>query len=141
MNSVRQASPLIMMLQTAGNRVAAGLLLVIVAACGGEPASDVPSQKWRGMDVRLESRPNPPHVGVNEFLVMVTDERGHPAYNLVVSMRTSDKNSWTQAIEDGQIGVYRRGVKVESAAGVVLQVQIRRKDAEDVLYFPLTLQP
>lgn len=92
------------------------------------------------MEVRLESRPNPPHAGVNEFLVMVTDGRGKPAYNLVVSMRTSDQNQWTQAIEDGQIGVYRRGVKVEPGASAVLQVQIRRKDAEDVLYFPLKLQ-
>lgn len=141
MNSARQNPRYGMLVRAATTRAAAGMLVLMVAACGGDRATDMPAQKWRDKEVRIESRPNPPHAGMDEFLVMVTDGRGRPAYNLVVSLRTSDKNPWTQAIEDGQIGVYRRAVKVEPGANSVLQVQIRRKDTEDILYFPLTLQP
>jgi len=121
--------------------VAAGLLLTAAACNSGDRAADVPPQKWKDMEVSVESRPSPPRAGMDEFLVMVTDGRGRPAYNLLVSLRTSDQNPWIQAIEDGQIGVYRRAVKVAPGTNSVLQVQIRRKDAEDVLYFPLKLQP
>jgi len=141
MSSARQNFPFIILVRAASTRVAAGLLLAMVSACGADRAADAPPQKWRDMEVRIESRPSPPRAGMDEFLVMVTDGRGRPAYNLIVSLRTSDQNPWKQAIEDGQIGVYRRAVKVEPGANFVLQVQIRRKDAEDVLYFPLTLQP
>ncbi len=114
------------------------LLLGTLAACGGEVAQ-VPPQQWQGMEVRVEPRPSPLHDGTSEFLVMVTDNRGKPAYNLVVSLRTSDSEPWVQAIEDGQVGVYRRAIKAVPDA--VLQVQIRRKDAEGVLSFPLKQQP
>jgi len=118
--------------------VIAGLLL---AACSEDKAAGVSSQKWRDMEVSIESRPSPPRAGMDEFLVMVTDVRGRPAYNLVVSLRTNDQEPWKQGIEDGQMGVYRRAVKVESGDKPVLQVQIRRNETTDILYFPLTLQP
>lgn len=136
MTSARQTS-----LRFISMRAAAGLLLAAVAGCGGERAADAPQQKWRDLDVSVESRPSPPRAGMNEFLVMVTDARGRPAYNLVVSLRTSNQEPWKQAIEDGQVGVYRRAVKLEPSANSVLQVQIRRKDEEDVLLFPLKSQP
>jgi hypothetical protein len=116
----------------------ASLLLV---ACSEDKTADAPPQKWHNMEVRIESRPSPPRAGMNEFLVMVTDERGRPTYNLVVSLRTDGQDSWKQAIEDGQMGVYRRAVKVELGVRSVLQVQIKSQGTEDVLYFPLMLQP
>jgi len=129
MSSARRNFPFVILVRAASRRVAVGLLLATVSACGGERSTDAPPQKWRDMEVRIESRPSPPRAGMDEFLVMVTDGRGRPAYNLIVSFRTSDQNPWKQAIEDGQIGVYRRAVKIEPGANSVLQVQIRRKDA------------
>lgn len=126
----------------AGNftRLFAALLLgAQLAACGGDVTQQLPPQQWQGLEVRVEARPSPLHDGTSEFLVMVADSRGKPAYNLIVSMRTNDSEPWKQAIEDGQVGVYRRGIKAES--GAVLQVQIKRNDAEGLLRFPLTQQP
>lgn len=122
-------------------RIAAGLALVTLAGCGANTAQDMPAQRWQDLEVRIESRPNPPHAGMNEFLVMVTTSRGRPAYNLVVSLRTADVNPWKQAIEDGQVGVYRTAVKIEPGADSVLQVQLRGQDTESVLRFPLKPQP
>ncbi len=119
-------------------RLFAVMLLGVLAACGGESSQQLPPQQWQGMQVRVESRPSPLHDGASEFLVMV-DSRGKPAYNLIISMRASDSEPWVQAIEDGQVGVYRRAIK--AAPGAVLQVRIRNKDAEGVLRFPLNQQP
>jgi len=140
MRSSRKFHQGVFRVRTAGARVAAGLVLAALAACGAEQAALAPPQKWQGMEVNVESRPNPPHAGMNEFLVMVTDARGRPAYNLVVSLRTSSQDQWKQAIEDGQVGVYRRAVKLELGANGVLQVQVRSKDAEGILEFPLKMQ-
>lgn len=139
MNSARRISRSIIGLR--GARVAAVLTFAALAACGEPPGAQLPPQKWQGLDVSVESRPNPPHAGMNEFLVMVADARGRPAYNLVVSLRASPKDEWKQAIEDGQVGVYRRAVKLESAANPVIQVQLKLKDTEGVLAFPLNTQP
>ncbi len=121
-------------------RIAALALIGALAACGGDHAADLPAQKWRDMEVRVESRPNPPHPGMNEFLVMVTDRRGRPAYDLVISLRTDDKDEWTQAIQDGQVGVYRRAVRVGAGTRSVLQVRLTRNGTEDTLYVPLQVQ-
>lgn len=118
------------------------LAAAMLAGCSaGQQAEAIPAQKWQNLEVRVESRPSPPRPGMNEFLVMVTDSRGRPGYDLVVSLRTSDQDEWKQAIEDGQVGVYRRAVRVGPDARSALQVQLRRGDAGDVLYFPLKVQP
>lgn len=141
MTSARQNFPFAIF-RAVSTRVAAGwLLAMLLAACGEDRAADAPPQKWRDLEVRIESRPSPPRAGMTEFLVMVTDGHGRPTYNLVVSLRTSDRDSWKQAIEDGQMGVYRRAVEVAPGDKSVLQVQLRRNDVGDVLYFPLKLQP
>ncbi len=124
--------------RTAAASLFAASLLGMLAACGSESAQQLAPQQWQSMQVRVESRPSPLHDGTSEFLVMV-DNRGKPAYNLVISLRTSDAEPWKQAIEDGQVGVYRRAIKVEP--GAELQVQIRSKDAEGVLRFPLKTRP
>ncbi len=121
------------------NKVIAALLPLVLAACSENHAADIPPQKWHDLDVRVESRPSPPRAGMNEFLVLVTDKRGRPGYDLIVSLRTAKDDAWKQAIQDGQVGVYRRAVKVEPGARAVLQVQLKRHDEEDILYFPLQL--
>ncbi len=123
-------------------RMFAVLAAAMLAGCSaGQQAEAIPPQKWQNLEVRVESRPSPPRPGMNEFLVMVTDSRGRPGYDLVVSLRTSDQDEWKQAIEDGQVGVYRRAVRVAPDARSELQVQLRRGDVGDVLYFPLKVQP
>jgi hypothetical protein len=121
-----------------GAALLAGALLGTLAGCGGE--EEYKSQKWRGMDVTLESRPNPPREGMNEFLVTITDKHGRPGFDLIVSLRANEHGPWIQAIQDGQMGVYRRALKLEPATDKVLEVQLHTQDATDVLEFPLKPQ-
>ena len=111
----------------------------ILPACSDGPDVIIPPQKWEGMDVRVESRPSPPRTGMNEFIVMLTGERGRPIYDVIVSLRTDDHDAWTQAIQDGQLGIYRRAVEVEPGSRSILQVQIKGSNTESVLRFPLAL--
>lgn len=115
------------------------VLIVGLTACGGDPSQDAPVQKWQGMEVRVESRPSPPSPGMNEFLVMTTGEHGRPVYDMIVSLRTDDHDEWKQAIQDGQVGVYRRAADVEPGTRAVLQVQIKHNGTESILRFPLNL--
>lgn len=117
-------------------KYAALLMLGLLSACDGE-AVDIPAQKWQGVEVSVESHPSPPTVGMNEFVVMATGEHHKPIGDLVVSLRTDDHDAWTQAIEDGQLGVYRRAAEVAPGTRDVLQVQIRYNGAESILRFPL----
>lgn len=114
--------------------------LVLLVACGGDRIADTQPQKWQDAEVRVESRPSPPRPGVNEFLVIVTGERG-PIHDVMVSVRTDDQDQWIQAIQDGEVGVYRRAAKVAPGTRSVLQVQMKRNGVEGVLRFPLSLSP
>jgi len=118
---------------------AAFILVAGLTACGGDPSQDAPVQKWQGMEIRVESRPSPPSPGMNEFLVMATGERGRAIYDMIVSLRTDDHDEWKQAIQDGQVGVYRRAAEVEPGTRSVLQVQIKHNGSESILRFPLNL--
>jgi hypothetical protein len=113
-------------------------LLAILSACGDQ-VENIPSQSWHGVDVHVETRPSPPRTGMNEFLIMATNKHGQPVYNFIVSIRTSDQDPWVQAIQDGEMGVYRRAAEVARGARSVVQVQIKRNDEESVLRFPLTV--
>lgn len=116
--------------------------LGFLAACGSDNnGPSVPSQIWQGKEVRMESRPNPPRPGANEFLLIVSGNHGKPVHDLVVSFRTSDADDWKQAIQDGEVGVYRRSVQVEPGGRDVLQVQLKGHGAEGVLRFPLHVAP
>ncbi len=117
------------------------LTLLGLAACGGKQTADAPPQMLGDIEVRVESRPTPPRSGMNEFLVMVTGEHSKPIYDLVVSLRTDEQDAWKQAIQDGQVGVYRRAAQVAPGTRSVLQVQIRRNGTESVLRFPLQVEP
>ncbi len=112
------------------------LLMGMLAACGDQ-VENIPSQRWEGVDVHVETRPSPARVGMNEFLIMTSTNRGQPVYNLIVSIRTSDQDPWVQAIGDGQLGVYRRAAEVKPGVRSVVQVQIKRDGKESELLFPL----
>jgi len=132
---------LVRRLQKVSAKYVALLLLGALSACSGDQAADIPTQKWQGVEVRVEVRPSPPRAGMSEFLVMATGERGRPVYDLIVSLRTDDQDAWTQAIQDGQVGVYRRAAEVGPGTRSVLQVQIKRNGEEGVLRFPLGFAP
>ncbi len=124
--------------------LAAGMLGLVLLACSSEEGAQnrIPPQYWGDVQVRLETRPEPVRPGgMNEFLVIATQKRGLPAYDMVVSLRTSGGEVWRQAIEDGESGVYRRALPVRPTDRV-LEVQLRkaRGTAQTVLRFPLTFE-
>lgn len=110
------------------------LFCAMLSGCGG--AIEYQPQQWHGMNVIVESRPNPPREGMNEFLVTITDKHGRPGFDMIVSLRANEHDPWTQAIQDGQMGVYRRAVKVDPATDKVLEVQLEANGKADVLDFP-----
>ena len=114
-----------------------GMLTLLVAGCSGDRVADSVAQHWQGLEVRVESRPSPPVSGMNEFLVIITDQRGQPAWNCLVDVRSADVDPWKQAIQDGRVGVFRRAALVGPGERSVLQVQVRRDDQQTILRFPL----
>jgi len=116
------------------------VLLLTLSACGEGADADIPLQKWQNWVVQVETRPSPPETGMDEILVVITDQRGRPGNGLVVSLRSSDQDRWVQAIEDGGLGVYRRAVPLAPGERSLLQVQLKTKDAETVLRYPLEVR-
>lgn len=110
--------------------------LVLVGCSGGIQES--PSQEWRDLQVRVESRSYSPIPGMQELLVLVNRNHTLPAWDCRVDLRTADQDPWKQAIEDGHVGVYRRAVKVD-ALHSILQVWIRAEGTQAVLKFPLKI--
>lgn len=99
----------------------------------------MPAQSWKEMNVRIETHPNPPLAGISDVVVIVTGARGRPVHDLIVSLRADDSVPWVQTIQDGHIGVYRRGVSVGFGENAVLQVLLQHGKEQQVLYFPLKL--
>lgn len=119
-------------------------LTLVCAFMGCELGAGVPdtvTQKWKNIDVRVETRPSPPQEGPLEFLVILTDDRGHPAWSAVVAIRTSDNDEWKQCIQDGRVGVFRRSAVVNAGSRSVAQVQIHYQNDTTVLRFPIKLAP
>ncbi|MDE1989439.1 MAG: hypothetical protein KGI82_03135 [Betaproteobacteria bacterium] len=115
------------------------LSCMALAGCSGEKVADTVQQHWQDLDIRVETRPSPPALGMDEFLVIVTRSRGQPAWDCLVDIRTADEDPWKQAIQDGRVGVYRRSALVGLGERSVVQVQIHRQDNDSttVLRFPL----
>lgn len=114
-------------------------LALLLLACGvPEYQYQIPAQKWEDIVIKVESQPAPVVVGMNEFLILATLERGKPVHELVIALRGGDAEPWQQAIQDGFSGVYRKAVIVPPGVDE-LQVQVRRKRTENevVLYFPM----
>ena len=117
-----------------------GWLVIPVAAmmlCGCTGASqDSPTEYWRDLRIHVESRSYSAVPGMRELLVFVNRGAELPAWDCRIDIRTSDMDSWKQAIEDGRVGVYRRAAKVDQEHPV-LQVWIRAEGSETVLRIPL----
>lgn len=111
----------------------------ILAACSGEAARLQP-QEFDGNIYQIEARPGPTVLkGMNEFLVIVSNDRGQPVSDLIISLRVDDSKDWIQTIQDGQVGVYRRAIEVTDPQTEVLKVHVRKgKDELTVLKFALT---
>lgn len=118
-------------------KVVCGMLVATWLAAGcSNGDSAVPSQRWGDVIVQVETRPFPVETGMNEVLVIATDERGRPASELRVSARADDSEQWKQLIQDGLSGVYRRAVLIRSDTQR-LQIELREGERAQVLYFPL----
>lgn len=114
------------------------LVLSLLQACSGDSGYMLKPQVWHGTEIDVEVRPNPPRVGMNEFLVVTTKADKRPAYDLIVSLRTSKADHWEQSIQDGDSGVYRRAIRVRDPLHDILSIQLRRDKEVAVLHFPLT---
>ena len=119
-------------------RVVLWLLAAALLTACGDGRGTLPAQQWGKNVVQVEVRPSVPRVGMNEFLVVVSDARRRPVYDLIVSLRTGDDQKWRQAIQDGRTGVYRRAVRVDDPRTQVLQVKLQRRNGEEtILRFPI----
>lgn len=119
----------------------AGVMLVVLSACGAPPPEyTLPAQKWNDVVVEVETRPIPPKVGMNEFLILTTLERGKPVPDLLVSLRTDPNAEWRQAIQDGHSGVHRRALPIKSVpATLYMELRRKRTDEKVELSFPLNI--
>jgi hypothetical protein len=110
-------------------------LALLLSGCGGA-VQDSPTEVWRDLRIHVESRSYSAVPGMRELLVFVTRGATIPAWDCRIDLRTSDADSWIQAIEDGRVGVYRRAAQVDREHAV-LQVWIRAEGSETVLRIPL----
>jgi hypothetical protein len=92
------------------------------------------------VEILVEIRPGAPTVGMNEFLVMATQKNRLPASQYIVSIKLQSDEEWSQAIQDGATGVYRRAIRVNNPSSDALMVQLVSKDRRQPaaeLRFPL----
>ena len=116
-----------------GRIIILGLMLL---SCSNNDANFLPVQHWQGIEFLVEPGPAPVRPGSTEFIVRATEADGHAAFDLIISVRLNEEAPWRQAIQDGQTGVYRRGLVVE-AGQEILYMQIRKKDETADFKFPL----
>lgn len=109
--------------------------VLLLGACGAGD-SRLPTQEWQGVTVGVETRPAPVVMGMNEFLISARGARG-AVYDLLIFIRMGDDKPWTQAIQDGRTGVYRRALEVRGVGTYTLRVQVKRAGQETVLNFAL----
>lgn len=116
------------------------LLATGLAACNDEnKPQPIASQHWRDNVVRIETHPYPPLAGMSEIVVIVTGPHGRANGDLVVSLRGSESEPWIQAIQDGFMGVYRRGIDIGEGDSAVVQVKLQKGAEQKILVFPLKL--
>lgn len=115
------------------------LVMLMLLACGNDgDQSRLPSQQWGDINITIEFRPIPLRQGMNEFMIVATNSDHLPAKDLVVSLRSKPDAPWQQAIQDGNIGVYRRAVRLDSG-DQTLYVYLRDRLEERVLEFPVSV--
>jgi len=117
--------------------VGIALLAAILSGCSAAPEAISDPIKWEEAVIELQSHPSPVAVGMNEFMVVATEERGRPVRDLIISLRAGN-GQWRQAIQDGHSGVYRRALAVP-AGSVEIELKVRRKRTENegILIFPI----
>lgn len=116
------------------------IILMNLVACGDNSTQlSIPAQHWKDADIRIETHPNPPLAGMSEIVVIVTGPRGRPIQDLTVSLRGNSSMQWVQAIQDGNIGVYRRAIDIGDGESIALQVQLQQGADKKILLFPLKL--
>lgn len=119
------------------------ILLLGLSGCGSEQPLRLGPQKWNELEFIVEARPTPIRAGMTEFIVIASREKVKPGVGVIVSLRVDEKAEWTQAIQDGYTGVYRRAVRVNNPLTDVLAVHVRNAKQEDdgeketILRFPL----
>jgi hypothetical protein len=128
MSAVKKSDPVTSVLVM----ILAGLLL----SCSNKNDYFLPVQHWQGIEILVQPGPAPVRPGATEFIVKATAADGRSAFDMVMSVRLDQNSSWRQAIQDGQMGVYRRGLVVEPGQET-LYMQIKRKGQTGELTFPL----
>jgi len=117
------------------------LLFLLLVGCGRDSAYLLAPQIWNETEFMVEIRPGKPRVGMNEFVVISTKTDGKPAYNYIISIRSSSVDAASQMIQDGHTGVYRRAIEVKDPDTDTLIMQIAEKSEIEVkteLRFPLS---
>lgn len=108
---------------------------LLSGACSKQQRIVLPVQTWGDATVRIEILPSPTNKDVHEFIVLIS--KGHkPVANVMVSLRTTDDAPWKQAIQDGNVGVYRTVLTVSPGSTQIL-VLLRQGSQESLLKFPL----
>lgn len=116
------------------------LLIPVLSACGRGQAYILVPQTWNDTEFIVEIRPGAPRKGMNEFVVIATQNDGVPAYNYIVTISTDMSEKESQMIQDGHSGVYRRAIEVKDPANEVLLVKLAHKketDKNTELRYPL----
>ena len=114
-------------------------MMNLVACSDSSTQLSILAQHWKEADIRIETHPNPPLAGMSEIVVIVTGPRGRPIQDLTVSLRGNSSMQWVQAIQDGNIGVYRRAIDIGDGESIALQVQLQQGEDKKILLFPLKL--
>lgn len=113
------------------------LLFLSLPGCSDNgSAPGIPAQHWGDAEIDVQTRPMEVRPGMVEFLIIATTERGLPVHDMVVSVRMDKADPWSQTIQDGHSGVYRRAIWV-AAGQDTLYLQLRRGKEIDVLEFSL----
>jgi len=115
-------------------------LLALLAGCSKDGVDELPPQQWRQLNIAVQTHPAPVAVGMNEFVVIVSQRGVRPRYDYLVSIRTDSSDPWKQTIQDGEIGVFRRALLVRPGQSM-LQVRIKYNKEEGILHFPLYQHP
>jgi hypothetical protein len=115
----------------------------MLSGCADDKAVVLGPQQWEDLVFKIETRPSPLRVGMNEFIVIASWDEYKPGVDLVVDLKVGKNGQWRQAIQDGFTGVYRRAVQVDDPQTQTLTVRVNRtrKDDGTVMYFPLNQKP
>jgi hypothetical protein len=87
----------------------------------------------------VETRPSPAKLGINEVLVVATRPNRFAEYDLLVSVRMNEGDSWTQCIQDGHTGIFRRGLAMQTPGEQILQVRVERTQEQKIFSFPIVV--